>query len=39
MLFNPKFQKALRGVFIVFAILLALSMALAFTPIFGTGGY
>tara|TARA_B100000508_G_scaffold60333_1_gene47295 strand:+ start:332146 stop:332262 length:117 start_codon:yes stop_codon:yes gene_type:complete len=38
MLFDPKVQKALKYVFIVFAILLAFSMTFAFAPIF-TGGY
>jgi len=33
MLFDPKVQKILRIVFIVFAVLLIGAMTLAFTPI------
>ena len=33
MLFDPKVQKALRVVFIIFAVLLAFAMLFAFTPL------
>lgn len=33
MLFDPKVQKTLRYVFIVFAVLLIVAMTFAFTPI------